>query len=360
MKKATQSPGQSVGRTTAKRIYIYGVVPNFYGTTQFQLLENSGVYAITFNNISAIVSESDGTHIEHLDRESLGYLLVHHQKTIEELQNKGFTMIIPMKLGTIVDSKDDVIKILSNGYGLIIETLKKIEYLTEIDMVVTWANFADVLKGIAQLEDVKELKKDIMKDNGVITKIDQVKMGLFLKEKIDQKNKATELKILDVLSPYGLDIKIHEVMNDEMITNSAFLLNRNKQKKFEQAIDQLDAEYNGVLNFKLVGPLPCYSYYTLEVKELNPEKLEQAKKELGLNETTSENEIKKAFLKKAKVFHPDNSDGNFDAEKFNMIQNDYHVMLDYSAAVRQSSKEDSFSLVKEKVIEHLILVKIKE
>ena len=186
MKKATQSPGQSVGRTTAKRIYIYGVVPNFYGTTQFQLLENSGVYAITFNNISAIVSESDGTHIEHLDRESLGYLLVHHQKTIEELQNKGFTMIIPMKLGTIVDSKDDVIKILSNGYGLIIETLKKIEYLTEIDMVVTWANFADVLKGIAQLEDVKELKKDIMKDNGVITKIDQVKMGLFLKEKIDQ------------------------------------------------------------------------------------------------------------------------------------------------------------------------------
>ena len=251
------------------------VVPNFYGTTQFQSLENSGVYAITFQNISAIVSDRESTHLNYYNRESLGYLLVHHQKTIEELQSKGFLMIIPMRLGTIVNSKEEVNKILSNGYGLIIETLKKIEYLTEIDLVVTWANFTEVLQGIAELEDVKELKNDIMKDNGLITKVDQVKMGLFVKEKLDKKNKATELKILDALSPLGLDITMNEVMNDEMVTNSAFLINRNKQEKFEQAIDQLDEEYNNTLNFKLIGPLPCYSFYTLEVQELNPEKVEQ-------------------------------------------------------------------------------------
>jgi len=343
-----------------KEIYIYGVVPNFYGTTQFQSLENSGVYAITFQNISAIVSDRESTHLDYYNRESLGYLLVHHQKTIEELQSKGFLMIIPMRLGTIVNSKEEVNKILSNGYGLIIETLKKIEYLTEIDLVVTWANFTEVLQGIAELEDVKELKNDIMKDNGLITKVDQVKMGLFVKEKLDKKNKATELKILDALSPLGLDITMNEVMNDEMVTNSAFLINRNKQEKFEQAIDQLDEEYNNTLNFKLIGPLPCYSFYTLEVQELNPEKVEQAKEELKLGVETSESEIKKAYLGKAKLFHPDAQLKNDDEENFNRINKAYHTLIDYSVAVRQSSKEDLISLAKEKVLDNLILVKIKE
>ena len=344
---------------STKGIYIYGIVPNFYGTTQFQTLENSGVYAITFENISAIVSDRESVHLDSLDRESLGYLLVHHQKTIEELQVKGFTMIIPMRLGTIAGSKEEVIRILNNGHDLIIDTLKKIEYLTELDLVVTWPDFPAILKGIAELPDVIEMKNEMMKNN-IITKVDQYKMGLFVQEKLEVKNKDIEINILDGLSQFGLDIKMHSVMNDEMIVNAAFLLNRTKQEKFEQAIDKLDAEYDGALNFKLVGPLPCYSFYTLEVKDLNPDHIEKARKELGLKEKATENEIKKAYFEKAKLFHPDNNQNNDDSEKFNMILNAYHTMLDYSAAVRQSSREEIISLTKETVIENLTLVKIKE
>ena len=343
-----------------KGIYIYGVVPNFYGTTHFQSLENSGVYAITHSNISAIVSESSIAGLDQLDRESLGHLLVHHQKTIEELQAKGFTMIIPMRLGTIVKSTDEVINILTRGYDLIIDSLKKIEYLTEIDLVVTWADFTSMLKDIAELPDVKEMKNEIIREDGTTSKVDQCKIGILLKEKIDEKNKATELAILDSLSPFGIDIKIHEVMNGEMITNSAFLLHRNKQEKFEAAIEALDTRYSGLLNFKLVGPLPCYSYFTLEVKSLDAGSINSAGKELELGETTTEAEIKKAFLKKAKIHHPDSGDNNFDPEKFNSIQNAYHTLIDYQAALKQTSRTEQISLNHSEILDHLILVKIKE
>ena len=345
---------------STKGIYIYGIVPNFYGSTHFQSLENSGVYGITYQNISAIVSDRESTHLDFLDRESLGYLLVHHQETIEELQGKGFTMIIPMRLGTIVSSTDAVIKILANGYDLIIDILKKIEYLTEIDVAVTWADFAATLKGIANHPDIISMKDDIMKNMDTVTQGDQVKIGMLIQEKLDEKNKAIGIKILDKLSALGLGIKIHKVMNDQMVTNSAFLINRNNQAKFEQVIEQFDEEYNGTLNFKLVGPLPCYSFYTLEVKELNAELVENARQELGIKEKTTENEIKKAYLEKAKIFHPDNCQENGDTENFNRIRNAYHTLLDYSAAARQSAKDELISLEKNKVIENLILVKIKE
>lgn len=345
---------------TTNGIYIYGIVPNFYGTDMFRSLENSGVYTISFQNISAIVSDRNSTHINYLDRESLGYLLVHHQKTIERIIEKGFNMLIPMRLGTILSSKNEVIKILANGYDLIINTLKKIECLTEIDMIVTWDNFQGILKDISNHPVIKAMKDDILKKTDMFSQIDQVKMGMLVQEKLKEKNTKVELNILDSLSPISLDIKTHEVMNDEMVANSAFLINRNKYKKFEQAIDQLDEEYKGLLNFKLVGPLPCYSFYTIEVKELNPEHVIKAKIELGLREETSESEIKKAYLKKAKLFHPDTNLEKVDEENFNKINKAYHTLLDYSAVARQSSKEDLISLAKEKVKENLILVKIKE
>jgi len=345
---------------TSKGIYIYGIIPNFYGATHFQSLENSGVYTITYNNISAIISNSDKVQLESLNRESLGYLLIHHQKTIETLHLLGFTMIIPFQIGTIVNSKDEVINIMAKGYDLIIETLKKIEYLTELDLVVMWANFPDVLKSIAELEDVKEMKNEILKGNAEITKVDQYKIGLLIQKKINEKNKAIELNILNAISTISLDIKIHEVMNDQMVTNSAILMKRNNTGQFEHVIKKLDKEYDGVLNFKLVGPLPCYSFYTIEVKILNFEQVEQARKELDIKEKTTENEIKKAYLEKAKLFHPDNVQESDDNANFNTIQKAYHTLLDYVAAARQTEKEGHLSLKKETVIENLILVKIKE
>lgn len=340
-------------------IYIYGIVPSFYSTDMFRSLENSGVFPITFQNISAIVSVSTTAQLDSLDRESLGRLLVHHQKTIEELQSKEFAMFIPMRLGTIVRSKEEVIKILANGHDLIIDTLKKIEYLTEIDLVVTWADFSETLKDASAHPDILSIKEQLLQNGSALTQSDQIRIGMKLKEKLIEKNQGVQSNIMHAFSSISHDIKSHEVMNDQMITNSAILLKRTDTDQFEKIIDMLDEEYGGMLNFKLIGPLPCYSFYTIEVKELNPEHVELAKNEFELKDETMESEIKKAYLDKAKLFHPDTLTENGNDENFNRINKAYHTLIDYAAAVRKSSKGGFISLAKDKVIENLILVKIK-
>ena len=350
----------------ANGIYIYGIVPNFYGTDMFRSLENSGVYPVSFQNISALVSDTINSHLDYSDRESLGHLLVHHQRTIEDLMYKGFNMILPMRLGTIVSSNHDrqrhgeVIKILENGYDLIIETLNKIEHLTEIDLVVTWDDFTGILKEISENPEILSMKDNIQNKSGRLTQADQVKMGMLVQSKLKEKNTKVEINVLDRLASLCVDIKIHDVMNDQMIINSAFLINKNNKENFEQQIVRIDEEYNGKLNFKLVGPLPCYSFYTLEAKELDPENIAIARQDLGLKEETTESEIKKAYLEKVKQFHPDLQHDNNDDENFNRINKAYHNVLDYSAAVRQSSKEGFISLSKDIVVGNMILIKIKE
>jgi len=243
---------------------------------------------------------------------------------------------------------------------LIVDTLNKIEHLTEIDLVVTWADFSAVIKEVAVHQDIVAMKEAILNRGEAISQIDQVKIGMLLEEKIKEKNKAVELDILNALSAFSKDIKMHEVMNDQMITNSAYLINRNNKEKFEQTLDRLDEEYSGMLNFKMVGPLPCYSFYTIEVKELNPEHVSQAKKELGLSETTSEAEIKKAYQEKAKEFHPDVNQGSGNIDHFNRIKKAYQTLLEYLEAASFCSNEHVISMSNKKAIENLILVKIKE
>jgi hypothetical protein len=344
----------------SKGIYIYGIVPNFYSAEIFRSLENSGIYAIPTQNISAIVSDRNSTYLDYSDRESLGHLLVHHQKTIEDLTAKGFTMLLPMRLGTIVKSKNEVMQILDRGNNLIMESLKKIQSLSEIDLAVTWADFSNNLKEIANLPEIVELKNDILLNPDKIAQVDQVKLGMLVQRKLDEKNKQVELEILNALSSLSVDIKVHEAMNDQMVTNSAFLIHRISKDKFETAIDKLDEQFNGFLNFKIVGPLPCYSFYTLEVAELNPEHIAEAQTALGLNKETTEAEIKKAFLDKAKIFHPDNGQGTSDSDNFKLVQKAYKLLRDYSLAFKQSSGEESISFAREKVMENMILVKIKE
>jgi hypothetical protein len=345
---------------TAKGIYIYGIVPNLYGTNLFRTLEDSSVYAITCNNISAIVSDRENAFLDFLDREFLGHLLIHHQKTIEELMGKGFNMIIPMKLGTIVRSTSEVQRILTNGYDLILKTFKNIEYLTEIDLAVTWADFSATLHELGNHPEIAALKSEILLNHREMTQLDQVKVGMIMKEKLGEKNKAIELKILEAFTDISEDIKIHDVMNDQMITNSAILIKRSNTGLFNQIIEKLDEKFDGTLNFKIVGPLPCYSFFTLEVKELHPDRIENARTVLGVPEETTEGEIKKAYFAKAGEIHPDKSPGNNDGEAFDKINKAYNQMLEYALTVRQLSKEANMSLKKENVLENTILVTIKE
>jgi hypothetical protein len=343
-----------------KGIYIYGIIPNIYSAEMFRSLEKCGVYAIPFQNISAIVSDRNSTTLDYSDRETLGHLLVHHQKTIEGLVALGFNMILPVQLGTIVSSINNILKILENGHDLIINTLNKIEHLTEIDLAVTWADFLDTIKEISDYPEIVAMKEDILKKADDISQIDQVKIGMLMEQKLKEKNAKVELDILDAISAFSTDIKIHEVMDDQMITNSAFLINQNKKEKFEKVIDRLDEEYKGKLNFKLVGPLPCYSFYTVEVKELNMEQVAEAKMELQLTENVSETEIKKAYQEKAKEFHPDVNQGNGSIDYFNRIKKAYQTLLEYLEAVNFASKEHVASLNMGKAIENMIVVKIKE
>lgn len=341
-------------------LYLYGFIPNHYEAEQFQKLGSINVYTIPFKKVSAVVSRSTIIDFRQLSTEPLAKLLIEHQRTIESIMSMGFGTIIPMRIGTFANNTSEVISILEKGYELIVEVLSKVTSLLEIDIVALWSDFGSIIAEIAVNPRILEMKANIIENKISITQHDQLAIGTLVKKILDEKKAELAEIMTESLSPFCHDRKQHELMNDEMIFNNAFLVNQHQAELLEKTLDQLDEKLGGKVNFKMVGPLPCYSFYTMEIRELCYSEVDSAKRALGLQNSTSEKAIKQAYIEKVKQHHPDKNLGDENIQIFNEVSKAYQTMLDYVNAVKPASREDHFSLLKETVTENSFFLKIKE
>jgi len=128
-------------------------------------------------------------------------------------------------------------------------------------------------------------------------------------------------------------------MDDKMILNCALLLDKDKENEFDQALNELNTRFNDEINFKCVGPLPPYSFSTIELKKVGYAEINEARQLLGLNEEVTIHEIKETYRQLALKFHPDNNpeDPNL-KEQFEDITKAYKLLTNYCHQVAQSGK----------------------
>jgi len=342
-----------------KGLYIYGLIPNYYSADQFREMEKLNVVSIPYGNILAIVAESNIVDYSELGTEPLARLLLSHQQTIESIMKMGFNTIIPVQLGTFAENAKQVKKIIETGYDLILQTFEKISGFIEIDIVATWADFSTTLGEIANNQQVLTLKSEIQQKEE-ITHEDQMKIGMLVKKLLDRKSNELSTHLFNSLEPFSQKSKQHELLNDQMVSNTAFMVNQQQQLLMEKALDELDTELNGQLNFKMVGPLPCYSFFTLEAKLLQYYHLHNAAKGLDLNGELSEKSIRQAYLSKVKMYHPDQNPNDEGRVRFNKVQQDYQLLLNYIRAQKPESENETIEIAPGKIHNDFYIIKIKD
>ena len=340
--------------------YIYGIIINSNGAlSPFGIGVCEEVYPIVYQDISAIVSDSEIVDYTSIPKDAVARLLVRHQEVIERMLPEH--TIIPMRLGTFAIDSDEVTDILVKGYQLIKGISDKIFNKIENDVVATWSDFNSLLKEVGEEKELKEFKEQLLTNPKGVTVDDRMKVGLLVKKTLEAKREKYASRIEKTLKEIGQDVKTHELMDDQMVINTAFLINKHKQTDFDTRLEELNTEFNEKLNFRCVGPLPPYSFYTLEIKKLQYEETDWARKKLALNNYMSKNEVKKAYQKSAFVSHPDRNQDTPGMEKqFNEINKAYKILIDYCSAIEQTGQNDVCSFNEATVKKNALLVKLRE
>jgi hypothetical protein len=323
--------------------------------------KSNGVYTIPYQDISALVRDSEILEYTGMRKDALARLLIGHQTVIEKFMTPQIT-IIPVRLGTYALDETEVKEILNKGYNLIKHIFEKISDKIEIDVAATWSNFNLIVKEVGEQKEIKELKVRLLSSPKGITVEDQMKVGVTVKKALDERREKYAQEIQEALKTVSSDFKTHELMDDKMVVNIAFLIDKARREDFDKKVEELNTKFAEKLNFRCVGPLPPYSFYTLQIKKLRFEEIDWAKKKLGiLNDIIGKDEIKKAYQRQAFSTHPDKNPNNPCAEKeFDEVNKAYKILADYCVSLKQANQQDKVPFDREIFRKNAILVRVRE
>ena len=301
-------------------------------------IDRGAVYLFPFQSIAAVVSDLPFTLFSSLPKETLILNLAVYQAVIERVMKDRH--IIPVKFGTLIKREEELKRVLENGYGLISENLKQMKGKIELNVAALWSDFESVLKEIGEEEGIKRLKEEAASKAPDQVMEVKINVGRLVKESLDKRKEECASLILDVLKKEAEDYRAHAMMDDSMIMNTAFLINKDKQTAFEKRVEELDSHYQDKINFRIVGPLPPYSFSTFEITKVAFTELNQAREMLGLSKEFAPVEIRDTYWDLSKKFHPDKFPSDREAqERFEEITKAYQMLTDYCQEDRCSFNE---------------------
>lgn len=224
------------------------------------------VHSVCYEDIAAVVSTSPVKKYP-ITREGI----LTHQKIMEMLM-KDYT-ILPVKFGTVAGGKEGVdvvqrirLEVLEARHEELKDLLAKMENKMELGLKALWLDMKGIYYEIVEENaDIKRMKKRIDKGNVAKIREQMINLGERVKNALEAK-KAKEADEIDAyLKRCYVDKRSNKLFGDNMILNSAFLVDKNRSEEFDNLIGKLDSTYNGRTKFKYVGPIPPINFLELVI-----------------------------------------------------------------------------------------------
>jgi len=305
--------------------YLYGVIGKTKNTSDGdpkglsckELLRGGGIATVDFRRLSAVVAEAEVKDYHKLPKEETVRELVSHQQTIEKIMEHS--PILPVKFGTILKDEEEVTAVLEKGYFFLRKTLRKFEDKIELDLVCFWNDQKAAQMAFQESKKVKNFYKKITSEGKTPRTVarqrprllrgegieDKITLGKLVADYLASKKEKISLQVLKALKKETVESCSHALADVNMLLNRAFLVEKKRQRAFNHALNILDSKFAGLLNFRLVGPLPPYSFATLLVDSLDKKEVAKARETLKLNGQLSSKRLKQTYDKLAMRLHPD-------------------------------------------------------
>lgn len=288
--------------------YIYGIIDS---CNEIPLnitgLGGNTVYTMTERGVSCLVSDHSGGDFTSMSKEKVVRCLLTHQVVVEHVMKKN--SVLPIKFGSVLATSDEVRNLLSLGHPKFVEVLAWIADKVEVEVASTW-DLQEVLREISNDDEIVRAKEAIASGPEQQRLEQRIRLGKIVKASMDRRKDSYRERMINFLKPLVEDIQPNVLLSDEMVMNVAFLVEKARQEQFDRQVRQLNELFHDRINFRIIGPLPPYSFAMVEVTKLSPEKINEAKQLLHLSESISEPDVRKAYRHLAAETHPDSKPGD--------------------------------------------------
>jgi len=240
---------------------IYCVIPTNQ-ERKFDLLgfEEEEVYTINYKDIAAVVSDIS-LSFEELDPTRSN--MKTHTLVLETLM-KDYT-VLPARFGLICDGEGKLMGLLQKYYPTLKDYIRRLDNRIEIGIKVFWEKEAMIAELEGKDKRFTRLKEELKTLPPLIAQDKLVKAGEMVRSMIEKWVDRYTDRVYRQLMKVAVDGKKNYPIDMKNIINSAFLVDKAREKQFDTLIDKLDSEYGDKINFKYVKPVPPYNFVNLEL-----------------------------------------------------------------------------------------------
>ena len=191
--------------------------------------------------------------------------LLAHEKVIEEVM-KEFDSVLPVRFGTIASGADEIRNLLDRRCREFKTALRDMEHKIELGVKGIWKNMDVVFKEIVEEnKDIKKMKEKLQNDKTKKNIQAKMEIGKMVAQSLERKKEKEAEKIVDTLRRTVVNYKLNKTMGDEMFMNAAFLVDKGREKEFDNIMDDLSEEYKNRVKFMYAGPLPVYNFVSIVI-----------------------------------------------------------------------------------------------
>jgi hypothetical protein len=249
-------PGAEAGR------YVYGVIDSRESVNFGKIgIGGSGeqVYTVNHKDIAAVVSKTDVFIFDPTRENALA-----HEHVIETVM-KSHT-IIPMSFGTVFRTDDDIREVLKSIYASLKDVLKQMAGKVEFGLKVNWDRDQVVEELKREDEELRHFHQEITRKHLQSTYFARMQLGRMVEKALAERASQYVREIYEELRSCCVASRDNKPIGDKMIMNAAFLIQRERETEFDEAVNRIARKYGDRLNFKYTGPWPPYNFVNIRLK----------------------------------------------------------------------------------------------
>lgn len=220
---------------------------------------NRTVYTVHYGDLGAVVSDTP-IRIYDPTRENV---LAH--EFVNETVMREFT-VIPMSFGTLFRTEEDIVELLKSTYQAFDDVLEKMKDKIEFGLKVLWDREKVVATIEEENEEIRRLRDEINRNASSSTYFARMQLGRLVEAALEDAGNEYVRDIHEALKPAAVASRSNKPIGDRMILNAAFLVERDREKNFDDAVKDISRKYESLLTFKYTGPWPPYNFVNIKLK----------------------------------------------------------------------------------------------
>jgi hypothetical protein len=235
--------------------YVYGLVG---ADTQLPdgltgLGPSGKVSAIVHGDVAAVVSDVPA------DR-PLGTRddLLAHESVVDAVAASA--AVLPMRFPAVVEENGVVEELLAPNHDRFVAALGALEGRVQFTLKGRYEQDVVLREVLEERPEVRELQAEIRDLPEDATYHQRLRLGEIVVGELEERRDAEAEELVRQLEPHAVGVVVHNPGQPDDVVNAAFLVERERVREFEDAVERQGELLHGRARLRLLGPLAPYDF----------------------------------------------------------------------------------------------------